>query len=157
MRLVTIAFLLAAAVPASAQSFHEVVDGWTLTSTSTRCYAVNRDGEEYNFAPFNALSLRQDKEGVTSLQIAYWPGAFTPEAEVSVKLRHRLGKTQDVSGRAISDYMVETDALFDAEGLGTLIARDYLDIKIGTLPSLTFRVVDLPLQRLAACAETLTE
>lgn len=157
MRLASVAFLLAAAtLPASAQSFHEVVDGWTLTASSTRCYAINRDVEEYNTAPYNALTLLQGKDGATTLQVAYWPGALTAGGEVSIKLRPRNGKSQDVAGTAITDALAEATAPFDAEGLATLIARDYLDIKIGTLPLLSFRVADLPLARLAACTETLT-
>lgn len=130
--------LLLAPLPAAAQTFvyHVQLGNWTVSTAGVdNCQAFNRNLTEFNVAPYNGLSLRQDA-GATeaTLSLSFWPGAFTPAQVVSLTFDYFGGaETEVLKGRAesnfaASDFMVTLDRPFDGEELQALAEQQYVTI-----------------------------
>lgn len=128
--------------------------GWTISQFDKKtCVAVNRPGEEFNVAPFNALWVVQGP-GVTNvtLEVFFWPGAFKKKqtGELVVSDGHSAAlkfeaiavethafrttdpvRASDIRRLAISPLMhfatktVRQELVFDVEHLGRTL--DYLE------------------------------
>ena len=130
--------LLLAPLPAAAQAvtYHVQLGSWTVSTAGVaNCQAFNRNLTEFNVAPYNGLSLRQDA-GATeaTLYLSFWPGAFTPAQVVSLTFDYFGGAESEVlkgraeSSFAESDFMVALDRPFDGDALQTLADQQYVTI-----------------------------
>jgi hypothetical protein len=74
------------------------------------CMALNRPAEEFNFAPYNALALRQRRGGPVSLQVYAWPGLFKQGQNVTIAVIVD-GTRADLPAQAADSYYAETSFL----------------------------------------------
>lgn len=154
---------LCAAAPALAAPFLEQVGRWTVFSLGRSCMAINRDVEEFNFAPYNALSFVQ-AAGTDAVKprLYAWPGAFVPES--ALRLGFGLpGVNLPVSltAKATSDFTVEADGPLPADKLEPIAKAGMLTVQVtgaaAPVKPLAFRTEDLAkaFEALGRCAKGL--
>jgi hypothetical protein len=106
-----LAVALASSLPASAAPFMEKHGHWSVMAvTPQACMALNRPAEEWNFAPFNALALRQRRGSPVSLQVYAWPGVFRQGQNVTLAVIVD-GTRTDLPAQAADSYYAETSFL----------------------------------------------
>jgi hypothetical protein len=94
----------ACALPAAAAgTFLVQIDNWFVVSLTNSCYAANRPPSEYNFSPYNSLTIHAPKDGGYLFEVAFWPKSF------EVGTRHRLSLRLEGRG----DHEVDADAVSD--------------------------------------------
>ena len=104
------------ALPASAAPFMEQHGHWTVMAAGpAACMAVNRPPEEFNFAPFNSLALRQRREGPARLQVFAWPGVFKAGETITVTVTID-GTRTELPARAFDSYIAEAAMPADLRG-----------------------------------------
>jgi len=152
---------LCAAAPAGAAPFMEKVGVWTIFSTGRFCTALNRDMEEFNFAPYNALSFVQ-AVGTPDVapRLYAWPGAFDHGA--SVRLAFALpGVNLPISlpARTSDDFTVNADETLSPERLGLIAKAGLVTVQVTggarLVKPLAFQTADLApaLEALGRCAK----
>jgi hypothetical protein len=107
----TLAAALASSLPASSAPFVEKHGHWSVMAASAQaCMALNRPAEEWNFAPYNALALRQRRGGPVRLQVFAWPGMFKQGQNVTIAVIVD-GTRTDLPAQAADSYYAETSFL----------------------------------------------
>ena len=102
---------LVSALPASAASFDVKHGHWSVMAASPQaCMALNRPSEEWNFAPYNALGLRQRRGSPVRLQVFAWPGMFKQGQNVTIAVIIDATRTE-LPARAADTYYAETSFL----------------------------------------------
>ena len=78
-----IAFFTAALPSAAAaqSAFDQRIAHWRVIAGGAFCIAFNRPSYELNATPFNALSVRLNKQGDWNFMVHFWPKTFTPQAD----------------------------------------------------------------------------
>lgn len=143
---------------AQAQNLELVRAGvWTTYSTSTSCYALNRDPEEFNSSPYNGLVLRQalGAENVTLLA-HFWPKAFASGDEVILKLLI-ADKRISVAAVARDTYQLVTAEPLSPQQLDELAKTRLMEATVDDLlAGITFKMEDFgaALAALSDCAKT---
>jgi hypothetical protein len=87
--------LLAFGEPASAGGFHEAIANWFVYSLTNSCIAGNRPPAEYNFSPWNSLTLHAAKDGSYRVEVMFWPGLFKQDQAYKLSLQAE-GRLQHV-------------------------------------------------------------
>jgi hypothetical protein len=87
--------LLALGEPASAGGFYVEIANWFVLSLTNSCIAGNRPPEEYNFSPWNSLTLHAAKDGSYRVEVMFWPGLFKRDQAYKLSL-HAEGRDQHV-------------------------------------------------------------
>lgn len=163
-RTVLLAVCLLLAAPAAAQAeglrYLSDKDGWVVyPDFPDRCIAFNRIAEEFNNAPFNALSLKQKaKSEVVEFTAYFWPDAFAPgETQTTLHIQGASAASLDVGARIDNGFkaIVETAptdllALLQSELFVTIAPQGK------TSPPLFFRTSHAPdaLRQLAECSHS---
>ena len=100
--------VLAAALPsaAAAQSaFDQRIAHWRISAGGASCIAFNRPAYELNAAPFNALSVRLNKQGRWNFTVHFWPKTFTPDADIPLVFSFGGAKDVKALGKAADEYL----------------------------------------------------
>ena len=156
------AAVLAAALPsaATAQSaFDQRIAHWRISAGGTSCIGFNRPAYELNAAPFNALSVRLDKEGRWNFTVHFWPKTFTPDADIPLVFSFGGAKDVKALGKAASEYLVilsNVGASFRDDVANTL--KGEMEVRAeGVAGKLYFDVTDAAavFAALEDCAKTL--
>jgi hypothetical protein len=106
-----LAAALVSALPASGAPFDVKHGHWSVMSASpVACMALNRPAEEWNFAPYNALALRQRRGSPLSLQVYAWPGVFKQGQKVTIAITID-GTRTELPAQAADSYYAETSFL----------------------------------------------
>ncbi len=101
--------------------------------------ALNRPAEEFNFAPYNTLALRQRRGGPVRLQVFAWPGMFKQGQNVTIAVIID-GTRTDLPAQAADSYYAETSFL-PPELLAQLRAAGTAEFALtGVEPRLLFDV-----------------
>src|SRR5262245_23142129 len=66
--------LVALGEPASAGRFYVETANWFAYALTNSCIAANRPPVEYNFSPWNSLTLLAGKDGGYRVEVMFWPG-----------------------------------------------------------------------------------
>jgi hypothetical protein len=134
-RLAAIALaLILAPLPASA-AFLERHGHWIVAAASqSACAAFNRPLEEFNAAPYAALSIRQRRGEPARLQVFAWPDVFKAGQRTTIEIGS--GLRTEVAAQAPDSYFVEaTDALPDA-AIAEMRAAGPVEIRVRGLPQM---------------------
>ena len=131
-RLAAIALILAP-LPASA-AFMERHGHWIVAAASqSACAAFNRPLEEFNAAPFAALSIRQRRGEPARLQVFAWPDVFKVGQRTTIEIGS--GLRTELAAHAPDNYFVEAaDALPEAS-IGEMRAGA-VEIRVRGLPQM---------------------
>ena len=86
------AFLAAASLVAFGKSapaagFNVETANWFVFSLTNSCIAGNRPPAEYNFSPWNSLTLWAAKDGSFRVEVMLWPGLFKKDQAYKLKLQ----------------------------------------------------------------------
>jgi hypothetical protein len=133
-----------AAVPAAPAPFMEQHGHWTVMGTSLACMAVNRPVEEFNYAPYNGLSVRQRRAGPARLQVFAWPGLFKQGQAVTIAITVGTTRTE-LPAEAADTFFVETKEALPAALLDSLRDRRVAQFEVSGVPqTLLFDMSHLP-------------
>ena len=147
-RIALLAACLSAVSPggeaASAEPYNEREGHWTIVSVVNSCAAFNRPPNEYNSSPFNSLYLKLSKEGVLTMQAAFWPGYLDPSESYKLRMGTEAAANVSVPAKPLSfapDFIIETDASA-ADAVRKMLARGkQLAVGLEGKPeSLTFEI-----------------
>ena len=128
-----------------------------MAAGPTACAAVNRPIEEFNAAPFNALSIRQRRGAKPVLQVFTWPDMFKPGQAVTVAITIN-GTRTELPAQTADSYIAETKGTLPAELIALLRGARNAQIEItGVAHMLLFDVSDVEavLGSLEACERQL--
>ena len=102
-----IAVLAAAALPsaAAAQSHRPANRPLAHDAGGASCIAFNRPAYELNASPFNALSVRLNKQGRWNFTVHFWPKTFTPDADIPLVFSFGGAKDVRALGKAADEYL----------------------------------------------------
>lgn len=157
-RVFALGFLIASAASALAAPFMTQHGHWTVMAGGpTACMAVNRPPEEFNVAPFNALSLRQRRGAQPVLQVFTWPDMFKPGQTVTITFTIN-GTRTEAPAQTADSYIAETKGALPAELIAMLRGARSAQIEITGFPHmLLFDVSDAEavLASLEACERQL--
>ena len=81
--------------PASAGGFNVETANWFVFALTNSCIAGNRPPAEYNFSPWNSLTLHAGKDGSRRVEVMFWPGLFKQGQVYKLSL-HAEGRLQYV-------------------------------------------------------------
>jgi hypothetical protein len=155
LRLAAIALILTA-LPASA-AFLERHAHWTVAAASqSACAAFNRPLEEFNAAPYAALSIRQRRGQPARLQVFAWPGAFKPGDKVTIRIA--IGPGTELAAQAANTYFVETAGGLQDALVSEMSAVGLVSFKITGLATVLFfdmSQLEAIMKSLAACMRQL--
>jgi len=87
--------LLAFGEPASAGGFYVETANWFVLSFTNSCIAGNRPPAEYNFSPWNSLTLHAARDGSYRVEVMFWPGLFKQGQAYKLSLQAE-GRNQHV-------------------------------------------------------------
>ena len=157
-RLFALGFLIASAASALAAPFMTQHGHWTVMAGGpTACMALNRPPEEFNVAPFNALSIRQRRGAQPVLQVFTWPNVFKPSQSVTITMTVD-GTRTELPAQTADSYIAETNSALPAELIALLRGARNAQIEITGLPHvLLFDISDVErvLGSLEACERQL--
>jgi hypothetical protein len=130
---------------------------WTVLPSVTACAALNRPPEEFNVAPFNALSIRQRRGAQPVLQVFVWPNVFKPGQAVTITMS--IDSTRiDLPAEAGDSYFAEAKGPLPADLLALLRGARVAEVKVTGVPQpLLFDISQLEavLASLDACERQL--
>jgi hypothetical protein len=103
-----IAFFTAALPSAAAaqSAFDQRIAHWRVIAGGAFCIAFNRPAYELNATPFNALSVRLNKQGDWNFMVHFWPKTFTPQADIPLVFSFGGAKDVKALGKAADEYLV---------------------------------------------------
>jgi hypothetical protein len=101
--------LVAFGKPASAGGFNVETANWFVFSLTNSCIAGNRPPAEYNFSPWNSLTLHAGKDGSYRVEVMFWPSLFKRDQAYKLSLQ--------AEGR--KQYVVDAEVT-TSEGLKTV-------------------------------------
>lgn len=157
-RLLALGVLIASGASAPAASF-ATHGHWTVLPWPAACAALNRPPEEFNVAPFNALSIRQRRGAQPVLQVFAWPKVFEAGADVTIRIT--IDHTRiELPAKAADTYWAESKGPLPAELLALLRGARIAEIKLtGVSDLLAFDISQLEavLASLDACVRQLPQ
>lgn len=122
------AALSVAAGPAAAGGFLVETANWFVLSFTNSCIAGNRPPAEYNFSPWNSLTLHIAKDGGLKVEVTFWPGLLDKDKAYKLKL-HAEGRKEYVLDAAIANgYGLQTTQPVDDEFIKGLSGSKLLQI-----------------------------
>jgi hypothetical protein len=108
---------------------------WTVLSWPNACAALNRPAEEWNFAPFNALSVRQRRDAQPVLQVFLWPNALPTGQAVTIRIT--IGHERiELPAEAMSGYLAESRGPLPAALIALLPGARLAEIKLSAASEL---------------------
>ena len=93
--LVAATSLIAFDDPASAGRFNVEIANWFVYSLTNSCIAGNRPPVEYNFSPWNSLTLHAAKDGSYRVEVMFWPGLLKRDQAYKLYL-YAEGRNQHI-------------------------------------------------------------
>ena len=133
MFVTALAAALVPVLPASSAPFDIKHGHWSvMTASPIACTAFNRPAEELNFAPYNALALRQRRGGPVRLQVFAWPGVFKQGQNVTIAVIID-GTRTELPAQAADTYLAETSFL-PPELLGQLRTARTAEFALSGVP-----------------------
>ena len=130
---------------------------WTVLPYPTACAALNRPPEEFNVAPFNALSIRQRRGAHPVLQVWAWPNVFKPGQVVTITMSIN-GTRIALPAEAMDSYFAEAKGPLPTELLALLRGARVAEVELtGVSQLLLFDIsqLDTVLASLDACERQL--
>ena len=133
--------------PVGASSIFSVqTDNWFINSLTNSCIAYNRRPNEYNYSPWNSLTIRAPKAGGFHVQVVFWPKSFEIGSLHDLTLNVEGRGTYRLEAEAIYDHMLETRAAVPGELLKDFNTAKMLTVSTDIPVSLAFdttRIVDV--------------
>ena len=99
--------------PAAAGGFLVETANWFVLSFTNSCIAGNRPPTEYNFSPWNSLTLHLAKDGGYKVEVVFWPGLFK-QGEAHKLSLHAEGRNQHLLDAEVTSI----DGLQTAQPVG---------------------------------------
>ena len=153
-RLAAIALILAP-LPASA-AFLERHGHWIVAAASqSACAAFNRPLEEFNAAPYAALSIRQRRDQPARLQVFAWPDVFKAGQRTVIEIGS--GLRTELAAQAPDSYFVEAAGALPDAAIGEMRTGP-VEIRVrGLAQMLVFNVsqIDAIMKSLDSCVRQL--
>lgn len=104
--LLAMTVLGATAAAAQPNFFYAERGHWTVMNLATRCIALNRPAAEFNAAPYNGLQISAWTKSAISIDVFFWPGAFTMERDYQLQLYFSAGDVTLPAKPTIGDYVL---------------------------------------------------
>ena len=111
--------LVAFGEPASAGRFNVETANWFVFSLTNSCIAGNRPPAEYNFSPWNSLTLNAAKDGSYRVEVMFWPGLFKQGQAYKLSLQSE-GRNQHV----VDAEVTGSESLKTAQPVGEDFIQD---------------------------------
>lgn len=89
--------------------FDARVDGWRIANLATSCLAFNRPADEFNAAPYNALSFALARDGALRFRVHFWPRAFKEGDGRALGINFSGGASFALKARSADGFSLETD------------------------------------------------
>lgn len=154
--LLAAALLLATPTLAADRVVFQVQHGhWTVASLGSSCTALNRPPEEFNYAPYNALWIKQRAGGDPIIAVHAWPGLFRQGEERKLTLSVQDALPVQLGGSTIDTYAVEARVPIPADLYRAIRDGRFMEVSIeGVSSKLAFdiRLLDTVLSTLQSCA-----
>lgn len=155
MRVLAIGLLVGVVYPALSKPF-ATAGSWTISKfDKNTCVAVNRPGEEFDIAPFNALWVRQGpKADDLALEVYFWPGAFRKNQAGELLVSDGEGPILRYDALAVETHAFRTLERMRISDLRRLATEPFIHLSTKTLPQeLVFDIkyLDRTLDYLSAC------
>ena len=97
------------ALPAAAAgTFLVQTDNWFVISLTNSCFAANRPPSEYNFSPYNSLTIHAPKDGGYLFEVAFWPKSFEAGTRQRLSLRLEGRGDHQIDADAVSDFTLKS-------------------------------------------------
>lgn len=126
--------LIASGEPAPAAAFNFETANWFVFSLTNSCIAGNRPPAEYNFSPWNSLTLHAAKDGSLRVEVTFWPGLFKQGDAYKLTL-HAEGRSRYVlDAEAVGDYSVKTTQPVGADFIEDLQGPKLLQVSSSSVP-----------------------
>ena len=150
--------LLAFGEPASAGGFLVQTANWFVLSFTNSCIAGNRPPAEYNFSPWNSLTLHAAKDGSYRVEVMFWPGLLKQDQAYKLSLQAE-GRLQHVLDAEVAnrDGLKTVQAVGD-DFIKSLQGRNLLQVSATGIPvPLAFDISHIAdvLKALDDCRKTL--
>lgn len=104
--LFALSMLAATAADAQTNVFYAERGHWTVANSATRCFALNRPAADFNAAPYNAIEISAWPKSAISVDVFFWPGAFTMERDYQLQLYFSAGDVTLPAKPTIGDYVL---------------------------------------------------
>ena len=108
-----------AASSAMAGGFMVETANWFVLSFTNSCIAGNRPPAEYNFSPWNSLTLHVAKDGGLKVEVVFWPGLFKQGEARKLSLHPERGDQHILDAEITS-----IDGLQTAQPLGNDLIKE---------------------------------
>ena len=102
------AFTVGAVPVDAAGAFLVQTDNWFVISLTNSCYAANRPPHEYNYSPYNSLTIHAPKDGGFVFEVAFWPKSFEAGQRYRLSLRIEGRGDHEIDADAVSDFMLKS-------------------------------------------------
>jgi len=123
------------AVPAGAAGkFLVQTDNLFVMSLTNSCFAANRPPGEYNFSPFNSLTIHAPKDGGYVFEVAFWPKSFEAGTRRKLSLRIEGRGDHQIDADAVSDFTLKSRGTASDAFLKELQAAKALGAKAQGVP-----------------------
>ena len=150
--------LLAFGKSTAAGGFYVETANWFVYSLTNSCIAGNRPPVEYNFSPWNSLTLQAAKDGSYSVEVIFWPGLLKQGQAYKLSLQAE-GRLQHV----LDAEVTANEGLKTAQPVGDDFIKELQGPKLlrvsatGTPVQLAFDLSHIAevLKALADCRKTL--
>ena len=107
--IVAAAAAVGCAMPAAAAgNFLVQTDNWFVISLTNSCFAANRPPSEYNFSPYNSLTIHAPKDGGYLFEVAFWPKSFEAGTRQRLSLRLEGRGDHQIDADAVSDFTLKS-------------------------------------------------
>lgn len=117
--------LCLAASPAATGGFVVETANWFVLSFTNSCIAGNRPPVEYNFSPWNSLTLHLAKDGSYKVEAVFWPGLFKQGEPRKLSLHPDRGDQHILDAEVTS-----IDGLQTAEPIGSDLIKEISGSKL---------------------------
>ena len=123
------------ALPAAAAGMFLVqTDNWFVVSLTNSCFAANRPPSEYNFSPYNSLTIHAPKDGGFLFEVAFWPKSFEAGTRQRLSLRLEGRGDHEIDADAVSDFMLKSRGTASDAFLKELQTAQALGVKAQLMP-----------------------
>ena len=102
------ASVLALGGPVSAARFNVDIANWFVYSMTNSSIAGNRPPAEYNFSPWNSLTLHAARDGSYRVEVMFWPGLFKQGHPYQLSLQPEGRNRHVVDAEAIGSHGLKT-------------------------------------------------
>lgn len=122
--------------PAAARTVFAVqIDNWYVGSLTNSCIAFNRLPKEYNYAPWNSLTIHTPKDGGFLLEVAFWPKSFEVGSRHNLTLRVEGRGFHEIDADAVGDHALKSRGPIPGGLVKDLDTARLLTIKAANVPS----------------------